>query len=184
VTHEHGDHSKSIKDVMKAGIDVYASKGTFETLNITGHRIKPVKAKEQFRIGTWTILPFDIKHDAAEPICFLLANSSGEKLVYITDTAYSPYKFKGITHYMIEINYDKETLNGNVEQGVLNKGLKKRIMKSHFSLEHAVDFFRESDLSKTQEIWILHLSDSNSNENRIKQKIQEVTGKQVIIAKR
>jgi phosphoribosyl 1,2-cyclic phosphodiesterase len=58
VTHEHNDHVKAIKDVMKAGIDVYASKGTFETLNITGHRMKQIRAKEQFQLGTWTILTF------------------------------------------------------------------------------------------------------------------------------
>src|SRR5690625_2819031 len=37
VSHEHKDHSKGIKDVLQAGIDVYASQGTIESENITHH---------------------------------------------------------------------------------------------------------------------------------------------------
>lgn len=40
VTHEHKDHSKAITDLNKSGIDVYASKGTFESLGIEHHRAK------------------------------------------------------------------------------------------------------------------------------------------------
>lgn len=68
VSHEHQDHCKAIRDIMKAGIDCYMSQGTKDALNIDGHRIYIIKAKQQFRIGTWTILPFETQHDAAEPL--------------------------------------------------------------------------------------------------------------------
>jgi len=88
VSHEHKDHSKAVKDMMKAGIDCYMSQGTAEALEVSGHRLHIIKAKQQFRIGTWTILPFETQHDAAEPLGFLLANRDGDKMLYATDTYY------------------------------------------------------------------------------------------------
>jgi phosphoribosyl 1,2-cyclic phosphodiesterase len=181
VTHEHNDHCKSIKDVMKAGIDVYASNGTIEVLNISGHRIKPVVAKEQFQIGTWTILPFEVEHDVSEPIGFLLVNQQGEKLLFATDTFFIRYKFKGLTHLMIETNYSLEILNQNVAAGLIDKGRKKRLMRSHFNLENVKEFLKANDLSKVQEIWLLHLSDTNSDADLFKREIQELTGKVVFV---
>jgi phosphoribosyl 1,2-cyclic phosphodiesterase len=181
VTHEHNDHVKSIQDILKAGIDVYASKGTFETLNLTHHRLKPVKVREQFQIGTWTILPFEVEHDVSEPIGFLLANQEGEKLLFATDTYFIRYKFKGLTHIMVECNYSMDILKENVAAGMIDKGRKKRLMRSHFSLENVKEFLKVNDLSKVQEIWLLHLSDTNSNAELFKSEIQKTTGKLVYV---
>lgn len=182
VTHEHKDHCKTVKDMMKAGIDCYMSKGTAEALNVSGHRIHIVESKQQFRIGTWTVLPFNTQHDAVEPLGFLMANKAGEKLLYATDTYYIRYKFSGLTHIMVECNYSLDILQRNVESGHLDKALKKRLLKSHFSLEHVKEFLRANDLTKVQEIWLIHLSDSNSDAERFKQEIQELTGKVVFVA--
>lgn len=184
VTHEHGDHVKAVKEVMKAGIDVYASRGTFEALGIVGHRAKQIRAKQQFQIGSWTILPFDVQHDVSEPLGFLLANGVGEKLVFITDSYYCRYKFSGLTHIMLECNYSTPILEDNIAAGRVPPVMKKRLIKSHFSLENAKDFLRANDLQKVQEIWLLHLSDANSDEALFKREIQELTGKPVFIAGR
>jgi phosphoribosyl 1,2-cyclic phosphodiesterase len=181
VSHEHGDHSKSMKDVLKAGIDVYSSKGTFEALNINHHRAKPIRAKEQFRMGTWAILPFDVQHDVSEPYGFLLLNQQGEKLLFATDTYYIKYRFPGLTHLMVECNYSLDILNQNIASGSVPKVMKKRLLKSHFSLENVKEFLKANDLSKVQEIWLLHLSDSNSNADLFKKEIQELTGRMVIV---
>ncbi|MEH6941491.1 MBL fold metallo-hydrolase [Bacillus sp. JJ722] len=179
VTHEHGDHCKGLKDVLKAGIDCYMSSGTAEAINIKHHRIKPVRAKEQFQIGTWTILPFDVNHDVSEPYGFLLVNQEGEKLLFATDTYYIKYKFTGLTHIMIECNYSMDILDANIVTGRVPAMMKKRLIKSHFSLENLKEFFKANDLSKVQEIWLLHLSDNNSDEELFKKEIQELTGKLV-----
>src|SRR5690625_3921287 len=50
VSHEHKDHTKGVKDVLRAGIDVYASQGTIEQEGINHHRLKPIQAKKQFEI--------------------------------------------------------------------------------------------------------------------------------------
>ena len=176
------DHSKAVKEIMRAGIDCYMSRDTAEALGISGHRLNIIKSKQQFRIGTWTILPFETQHDAAEPLGFLLANQDGEKLLYATDTYFIRYRFQGLTHIMIEANYSMDILKRNVEAGLVPKELKSRILKSHFSLENVKKFLLANDLSKVQEIWLLHLSDGNSDAERFKREVMELTGKLVYIA--
>ncbi|OEH86226.1 MBL fold metallo-hydrolase [Desulfuribacillus stibiiarsenatis] len=182
ISHEHKDHCKAVSDVIKAGIDVYASQGTIGAMNVSSHRLNVIQAKKQFNIGTWTILPFQTEHDCAEPLGFLLTNQAGEKLLFATDTYYVRYKFRGLTHIMIECNYAIDILRKNVENGKVPAAMKDRLFKSHFSLANVKEFLRANDLSMVQEIYLLHLSDGNSDSDRFKREIQELTGKIVKIA--
>jgi len=183
VSHEHKDHSKSVKDIAKAGIDLYMSEGTREVLNIEGHRIKTIKPQKQFNIGTYSILPFRTEHDAKEPLGFLIySRTTREKLLFATDTYYIRYRFPGLTHIMIECNYAHDILQSNIENGLIPESLKDRLLESHFSLDNAKEFLKANDLSKVQQIWLIHLSDSNSDAERFKQEIQELTGKVVFVA--
>ncbi|KIL46184.1 MBL fold metallo-hydrolase [Jeotgalibacillus campisalis] len=182
ISHEHGDHRLGLKEVLRAGIDVYMSPGTAEAIGENHHRINKVEAKKPFKVGTWTILPFDVQHDVSEPFGFLLQNDVGEKLLFATDTYYIKYKFKDLTHIMIETNYSLDILKENIASGRVPKIMKKRLMQSHFSLENALGFFKANDLSKVQEIWLLHLSDNNSDEELFKREVQKVTGKIVKVA--
>ena len=182
ISHEHQDHSKAVKDIMRAGIDCYMSQGTAEALGLFGHRLNIIKAKQQFRIGTWAILPFETQHDAQEPLGFLLANQDGEKLLYATDTYFIRYRFQGLTHILIEANYSLDILKRNVEAGAVPKELKSRLLKSHFSLENVKRFLQANDLSKVEAIFLLHLSDGNSDAERFKREVMELTGKPVYIA--
>lgn len=184
VSHEHKDHSKAIPDMMKAGIDCYMSRGTADALGISGHRAKIIRPRSQFTIGTWTILPFETQHDAKEPLGFLLANQAGEKLLFATDTYYVKYRFQGLTHIMVECNYSLDILRANVESGRVRAELKNRLLQSHFSLENVKGFLMANDLSNTQEIYLLHLSDDNSDAERFKREIQELTGKPVYVGGR
>lgn len=79
--------------------------GTQQAMNFESHRLCTIKARQKLRIGTWSILPFDIEHDANEPVAFLLQSTLGYKVLYVTDTKYLKYKFNGITHMMLEVNY-------------------------------------------------------------------------------
>lgn len=181
VSHEHGDHSRAVKDVMKAGIDVYASKGTFDSLGLLTYRTCIIQETIQFNLGTWTILPFGTIHDAAEPLGFLLV-SGNDRLLFATDTAYLKYRFNGLTHIMIEANYQTDVLRNNVEAGLVAPEMKGRIRRSHFDLENVKEFFKANDLSKVQEIYLLHLSDSNSDAELFKREMMELTGKMVFVA--
>lgn len=181
VTHEHKDHTTGLDKLLKAGIRCYMSKGTKEAIGIEHHRIKIAVNKRTFRIGTWTIMPFDTQHDVAEPFGYLLKSDNGGKLLFATDTYFIKYRFKDLTHIMVECNYDLQTLRRNVANGRVHKFLADRVVKSHFGLENVIDFFRANDLSNVEEIWLLHLSDTNSDESLIRKEIAKVTGKLIHI---
>ena len=183
VSHEHQDHSRALKDVLKAGVEVYTSPGTIEALGLEHHRLRPVKSKDTFHIGTWTVRAFETQHDAQEPLGFLFhSRASNERLLYATDTYYIRYKFLGLTHIMVECNYAMDILEDNVRRGLVPEVLRRRLLTSHFSLENVKEFLKANDLSKVQEIWLLHLSEQNSCEKRFKEEVQKITGKPTYIA--
>lgn len=181
VSHNHQDHAKAVKDLARLGIDCYMSAGTADAIGAEGHRVHRITPLTQFRVGGWEILPFGVQHDAAEPLGFLLA-SGKEKLLYATDTYYLKYRFNGLTHIMVECNYAQDILDKNVESGAVPLALRDRIVQSHFSLDNVKEFLRVNDLSKVEEIWLIHLSDGNSDAERFKREIQELTGKMVFVA--
>lgn len=182
ISHEHIDHSRAATELAKAGVNVYVSAGTAAARGLSGHRIKVIEPKRQFDIGTWTIMPFDVEHDAEQPLGFLLANRDGEKLVFITDSYYCRYTFSGLTHIAVECNYSLNLLDENIAAGRVHPAMRPRLLRSHFSLENVLDFLKANDMSKVQEIHLLHLSDNNSDEVLFKRRVQEVTGKPVFVA--
>jgi phosphoribosyl 1,2-cyclic phosphodiesterase len=94
----------------------------------------------------------------------------------LTDTYYCRYRFSGLTHIMVECNYALDIVNRRVEEGKLHPAQKRRLLRSHFGLEHVKDFLNANDLSRLQEVWLLHLSDGNSDAERFKREIQEIAG--------
>lgn len=170
VTHEHQDHAKAFKDVLCAGVDVYMTAGTGRNLNMERHhRLHFIKSLQWFEVGTFRILPFSVNHDAAEPVGYLICSiATGERLLFVMDTYYVEYRFQGVIDYiMIECNYAFDIVNRNVENGLLPGAHKVRLMYSHFELGNVKRFLQAQNLSITKEIWLLHLSDGNSDEERL-----------------
>ncbi len=181
ISHSHNDHCRSAGDVMRAGVTCYMSKPTAEALGATGYRVRILEPRVQTKIGSWTVLPFETQHDCPGSMGFLLA-SGQYKVVYITDSYYVKWRFRGLTHIMVECNYAKDILDANVAQGLVPAAMRDRLLQSHFSLANVKDFLRANDLSRVEEIHLLHLSDGNSDEARFKREIQELTGKPVYVA--
>jgi len=180
-THLHQDHSKAIKDIMKMGIDVYSSQGTIDTLGLSGHRIHAVKEQEKFTIGSWTVIPLDTNHDVIEPFCYLLTNDVNESFLFATDTYYIKYLMPPLFGIAVECNYSEELLEQNIASGKTNSYLKNRIQRSHFSLEHLIEFFKANDLSKVEVVYLIHLSANNADKKLIKTEIQKAIGKLVVV---
>ena len=184
VTHEHMDHLKYATNFALNGIDIYASQGTFNKLNLKGYRFKVIKALKQFSIGNFIILPFDTQHDAVEPLGFLIQyKPTGEKLLYATDTYYIKYKFNKLNYLLIECNYNKDIAKENAKDGVINKTRYTRLLESHFSLENVLVFLQSNDLSSAKHIVLCHLSDTNSNQAIMKDKVYEQTKIETTIAR-
>lgn len=184
VTHEHNDHAKYVSDYLKRGaFNAHCTKGTVAQLkNVTSYRVNTREYLSPFKIKDWSIIPFKVEHDAAEPAGFLIQSPNGKKILFATDTYYIRYKFQGITHFMIECNYSLEILARNREQHLIDSHQYKRIIKSHFELNNLIDFFKANDLTKAEEIFLLHLSDRNSDKEQFIQKIEATTGVPTYVA--
>lgn len=185
VTHAHQDHCRSVKQIMRAGINVYASLGTWSDLGFSGlsHRTLVVRAGTPITIGTWRVMPFDTIHDANEPLGFYLVSSAG-RVLYMTDSAYCRQRFAGLTHLLIEANYSEEILQRRVNAGDLAAAHCNRVLRNHLSLERLLEMLEANDLSQVQEIWLLHLSDGNSDERAFQERVAAATGKPVFVAQK
>lgn len=182
VTHEHGDHAKSVKDLMNYGINVHATEGTHAALGtIMNHRACVFKYQEPFKLGKFTILPFDVLHDAAEPCGFMINHPETGNILFITDLIFCAYTFPNLHNIIIEANYDEGLAKRKLSD---MEFLRNRIIKNHMSLDTCIKTLNANDLSKVNNIVLIHLSDSNSNELMFKDRVKEATGKTVTIADR
>lgn len=185
VTHEHGDHSKYVEQYLKASIDVFASKGTIDNIKIKGN-LKPIVIDKYkaIQLGNFKVYAFDTQHDCQEPIGFLINHEEIGTLLFATDTYYLKNTFSNLTNIMIECNYSQELLNENVSRGKINNKRKIRVMQSHMSLQTLKQTLQANDLSKVNNIILLHLSAENGDEKLFKGDIERLTGCKVTIAKR
>lgn len=182
ITHAHQDHCKAARDLARLGVDIYTSQGTIEACGLSGHRIKLVKALEEITVGSFRVLPFDVQHDAPDPLGFLFeSTATGEKLLYFTDTYYIKYRFQGLTHIMAECNYSDEGIRRSVEAGQIPAELVPRLVKSHMSLDHLLEMLRANDLSQVRQIYLLHVSRDNGDPIAFKRAVQAATGKEVYV---
>jgi phosphoribosyl 1,2-cyclic phosphodiesterase len=185
ITHEHKDHSKSVKEIMQAGIDCHMSTGTAKALDVYNeYRCLLFNAGRQGYSSGFATLAFDTEHDAADPLGFLIKyEPTKEKILFLTDSYYCKYTFKDLNYIMIECNYIKATLDANIAAGLIDERMKSRLLQSHFSLEHVIQFLKANDLSQCREIILLHLSSHNSDAARMIQEVKEATGITPKIAK-
>jgi len=182
ISHSHKDHCKAISGIVNQGINCFMSEGCRDEIGIIHHRITTIRSNEQFKLNELIILPFVVEHDTNEPLGYLIYDTiSKEKLLFATDTYYLKYKFKDINYYMIECNYDKETLEENISSGVIHQSMRKRLLSSHFSINNLHKYFEVSDLSECRKIVLIHLSSQNSSEN-FKERISTLTGIETDIA--
>ncbi|MFD1466495.1 MBL fold metallo-hydrolase [Lapidilactobacillus mulanensis] len=186
ISHEHGDHSKYLNQFLQhTNSNIYMTSGTAGVLNIDdsyNYRIKAVKPLVDTVIGDWKVTPFSVEHDAAEPVGFLI-ESGGDKLIYVTDTYYVKYKFKGITRMMVEMNYSAEIAAKNTTDGVLNRSLEKRILTSHFEMDNSLSFIKANMSLTLRDVLLIHISKTNGDPELFQHKVQELTGVPVYIAK-
>lgn len=182
ITHCHGDHSKAAKDLMRLGVDIYTGRGTVEACGLRGHRVHITTPLEQIAVGSWDVLPFDVQHDAPDSQGFLFTSrATGEKLLYFTDTYFIKYRFSGLTHIMAECNFSKEALQRSIAAGYISVDMVPRLMRSHMSLEHLKDMLNANDLSQLRQIYLLHLSQNNSDAAQMKSEIERMTGVEVYV---
>lgn len=178
VSHSHNDHAKAIPDIMAMGIPVYASEHTLEAKGRLYHHLANVIDKKSFTVGRFKIYAFDVNHDVPT-LGFVIEHEQCGRTLFLTDTFYCNYTFPGLHNIIIEANYAKDIVDRKISDMMF---LRDRVLQSHFSLDNCKDFLKANDLSAVNNIVLIHLSDTNSDEKRFKREVEELTGKTVHVA--
>lgn len=183
ISHEHMDHARAAAELAsRYCIPVIGTKGTMQALRISSVYSAPIKPSEEFRSKSFVCKAFDVPHDAAEPVGYILRGASGEKLLFITDAFYVPIKAPAeLTHLMVECNYSMELLEQGIEDGETDHSQRERIRRSHMSLETLTKWLTDNEdrLRSLREIHIIHVSARNGDALLFKDEIRRLTGKAV-----
>lgn len=171
VSHEHKDHALAAPSLLRDGIDVYTGYGTALTFK-NGELATIIESGEQFRIGGFEVLAFEVFHDAAEPLGFLV-RCGGETLFFATDTVNLNVFADEVTIYALECNYDMDILERN--EHIVEK-VKERTKRSHMEVKRLMRYIGKCDLSKCRNIYLLHLSAACSNERDFVRRVSELCG--------
>lgn len=184
ITHEHMDHARGAAELARRGIPLYLSKGTME--NLPGiqnpYALKIIRAYEPFHLYEqgevlWTVLPWAAQHDAAEPLGFLIqSRTTGEKLLFATDTCFIPNTFRGLNTIMIECNYDRHILERAISNGRTDPRILHRLEISHFGLHNVKTMLAANDLRQVSHIYLLHVSAANGDKRAFEREIRAFTG--------
>jgi len=153
VTHEHVDHVKSLKTLLRKAdkAKVFASKGTYDGIKekyedisielsiIDSSRVNLAVPGEPFDIGKVRVTPFNVSHDTNEPVAFSFGINDGgyeKKISVVTDTGYITEEIyeaiKGSDILIIESNHEPDILM----YGRYPYPVKKRILSDYGHLSN------------------------------------------------
>lgn len=186
LSHAHGDHAKGAAALAhKASVPVVANAATASAIGLPTFRHRRCEAGDRVNILGWIIRAFPLEHDVPNN-GYHITSPRGETLVFITDTRTVPHKFRNINVLAIEANHDEVSIQQMAGSRSFDAVRAHRIAEDHMSLETAELFIKQiaSDSPNLREIHLLHLSDSNSNAQAFKERVERLTGVPVRIAPR
>ncbi len=168
ITHEHSDHVAGIRVFTKRfGTPVYATAGTLEAVEeqrgSVESEVHVLQPEQFFDIGSITVYPFHLPHDAREPVGYIL-HTGRHKIAIATDMGRIceniALEMKSSDFVFLESNYDEMML----KTGRYHPQLKRRILSSegHFSNDQAAKFAAALVRSGTGNIMLGHLSANNN----------------------
>lgn len=190
ITHYHGDHAVGMKDLIANGRRVYASEEVFNHYKVSAN-IKNILRDEVPTIieDRIQVFPFRVEHDAEDSQAFIIwCEVTNELVLFVNDCKYFTQDLSAFTgshafdYIFIECNYeDKMTrtiYNNAVKENDLQKIKQyKRVIDAHMGLNTTKKILSKLDLSKCKAIFLMHLSDRNANEYRMKLEVKDVVGK-------
>ena len=166
ITHQHLDHSKSVKDFETMGIPVFAPYRSLKPMIIGDYRLK-IQAFDLTTVdGRWT----HTNADGSECPCygFLITHPEMGRMLYITDTELIKWRFKDINHILLGVNYDKDLIDRD------NAGKANHVFRGHLSIDTACDFVNANYSNALQNVIMCHLSSENADSDSFVEKMKKV----------
>lgn len=180
-THIHNDHTKSFAQVNSLGIKCYAQLDVFNKYGVVAMPEYVIQPEKSFTVGNFKVLAFPVRHDVP-CVGFLIDHPETGRFIFLTDTNFCDYTFANLNNIIIEANFCHDIIKKKYSHDNGKEFLKNRIFKSHFSLRDCKEMLLANDLRKVQNIVLIHLSDSNSDEKRFQKEVYELTGKKTVCA--
>lgn len=173
VTHEHIDHIQGLGVFCrKYKTPIYATKGTIEGIRkcsslgkLPEGILHEIEIDKTFALGTLSIHPFAISHDANEPSGYRIEDGN-KKVAVATDLGtYDEYiveNLRDLNGVVLEANHDIHML----EVGPYPYPLKRRVMgeKGHLSNELSGRLLCDILHDELQSVILGHLSKENNYE--------------------
>lgn len=183
ISHQHKDHSRSLKDILSCGIRVLALPEVFDSTNLrTRVFCKEIQPMRGYKVGGFKIFCLIVAHDVP-CLGFVIEHEEMGRMLFVTDTMMLEYRLPKLNHILLEANYSDDILMQNIEYGIVPQSMKDRLLHSHMELETTKGILRANDLSEVSEIVLIHLSGNNSDAGRFRKEIQAVSGKPTYIAR-
>ncbi len=171
VTHEHIDHCDGIGVLSRRyNIPVYATEGTWENMpskvragDMREGLKRAVYPNENLIFNDILINPFNIPHDAAQPVGYSIFTDR-DKITVATDighiSAEVKENVKGSSVLLLESNHDVDML----KRGSYPYNTKQRILSDigHLSNERAGSFLKDCADSRLKYVFLGHLSRENN----------------------
>lgn len=171
VTHEHKDHIQGVGVLSrKYDIPIYATTKTWQRLEekaligkIDAKNKICISSQNEYTIKDITVCPFDIPHDAAEPVAYNVLVDN-YKISTLTDVGHITDSIKQRIYksdvLLLESNHDIDML----VKGSYPYVLKERILSDygHLSNENAGKFLNEIICEKLKYVFLGHLSGENN----------------------
>lgn len=173
-THKHLDHSKSLDNLKKMSIPVFAPyQRNYNKKNYGGFTIYPFPL--QTLDGNWTHT--DANGEPCPIYGFLITHPQMGRMLYITDCELIKWKFKDINHILLGVNYDKDLIDRD------NTGKANHVFRGHLSIDTACDFVKANDSDSLQNVIMCHLSNENADKDSFIAKMKNaVNGANVDVA--
>lgn len=181
VSHEHGDHCKYVREFTSAGIEVYSTSAVKEN-NKFG--VTAVEHGKTYQVGDFRVTPLKVEHDV-ECFAYLVHHPEMGTLMFATDCWNLHQVVKGVSHYLIEANYQDEVLDEAVRTGKTIQSMADRVRLSHMSLKHCVEYLKMCDAGKTAKtITLIHASERHLDKKNAELTVAGQTGVPTWVAKK
>lgn len=161
ISHVHKDHSLAMNDLIKRGIKI---------------------VKDNYNGADLSIKSIPVNH--GETLCnAYIIESNNEKLFFGTD--FIGFKNVDDLREVINTKFDEVMIECNYIEELIEKAEKysklKRQKNTHMSLDGCIRFLNAMDLSKTQTIYLIHLSNQFSDELVMQARVEHDTGVKTLV---
>jgi len=181
ITHQHNDHSKYLKNMIDNGFYTLALPEVWNAKGLDGSRALRLQIGKGYKFGGFKVMPFPACHDVP-CVGYVITHPDMGRLMFLTDSFMCEYTFPGINHMLIECNYSDAKLIESIKTGRTLPSQRERLMTSHMELSTCKETLKANDLSKVEEIILIHLSKDNGDAPLFVSEIEKTTGKVVYAA--